>query len=623
MLHFYLVYTILDFDSNDESKIKKVFYKMKKRTVCLFVLISAFLSACAFLMNWPTQQQKPTTVIPDSDTMSEMDELFYEIVKDRSLRDIPETADFSSYLVATMAKRESDFLSAGDYYAKASQQDPNYADLYNQTYLMYVLAGEIDKSVPYAQKVLEVNENNILSRLVLFSYAVKNKKFDKAQNFLNMQGSNEGLDLYKVSLLPLLQSWIYVGQGEKEKALKSLYPLSQKGVLESLYYLHVGLIADYFNDVQKAEQAYDELAKMETPSLHGLMVMYDFYKRKQLLEKRPSFMQAYLKEKASNFISRDLMMNPSEMYQAKDVKHGMSMAFFDMASLVSQSDNYEVSLYLIRLASDLDPSASINQLFLGEILEAMGQYKEANKVYRSLTKKSDLYLSMQLRLASSLIKMEQSKEAKDVLLNMIETNPKVPIYHLMLGDLYRNDEKYRDALEAYQNALNKVQNKGESQVAVLYFNMAICYENLDKNNSAKVKDLLEKAIQLDSTNPVYLNYLGYTLAEQGKDLQKALDVVKLALKQAPNDSNILDSLGWIYYKMKDYEKALPIMEKAVEKEPGNAIINEHLGDIYWRVGRLKDARFQWAHARTLKEYATDGLRRRIDEKMEKGLSKEK
>ena len=126
-------------------------------------------------------------------------------------------------------------------------------------------------------------------------------------------------------------------------------------------------------------------------------------------------------------------------------------------------------------------------------------------------------------------------------------------------------------------------------------------------------------MSLDPKNPIYLNYLGYTWVERGKNLPQALTMIQTAVEQVPDDGNLLDSLGWAYYMMGDYKSALPVMEKAVEKEAGNAIINDHLGDIYWRLGRFRDARFQWAHARSLKQYNSDQLKAQIDEKIKNGL----
>ena len=77
-----------------------------------------------------------------------------------------------------------------------------------------------------------------------------------------------------------------------------------------------------------------------------------------------------------------------------------------------------------------------------------------------------------------------------------------------------------------------------------------------------------------------LNYIGYTYAEQGINLDEAEALIKKALKLKPEDGYIIDSLGWVYFQKGNYKKAVKLLEKAVESNAEDAIIKEHLGDAY-------------------------------------------
>ena len=66
-----------------------------------------------------------------------------------------------------------------------------------------------------------------------------------------------------------------------------------------------------------------------------------------------------------------------------------------------------------------------------------------------------------------------------------------------------------------------------------------------------------------------------------------------------NDGYIVDSLGWVYYRLGRFEEAVRELERAIELRPADPVINDHLGDAYWMVGRRNEARFQWNHARDL------------------------
>ena len=72
-----------------------------------------------------------------------------------------------------------------------------------------------------------------------------------------------------------------------------------------------------------------------------------------------------------------------------------------------------------------------------------------------------------------------------------------------------------------------------------------------------------------------------------------------AVELRPNDGYIVDSLGWVYFRLGEFNNAVERLERAVELEPGDPTINDHLGDAYWRVGREREARFQWKRALSL------------------------
>ncbi|MEO0980258.1 MAG: tetratricopeptide repeat protein, partial [Pseudomonadota bacterium] len=108
-----------------------------------------------------------------------------------------------------------------------------------------------------------------------------------------------------------------------------------------------------------------------------------------------------------------------------------------------------------------------------------------------------------------------------------------------------------------------------------------------------------KALELNENQPLVLNYLGYSLVDQGLKLDEALEMIKTAVELRPTDGYIVDSLGWVYYRLGRYEDAVRELERAIELRPADPVINDHLGDAYWMVGRRNEARFQWNHARDL------------------------
>jgi Flp pilus assembly protein TadD len=110
------------------------------------------------------------------------------------------------------------------------------------------------------------------------------------------------------------------------------------------------------------------------------------------------------------------------------------------------------------------------------------------------------------------------------------------------------------------------------------------------------------------------------MVELDLDYDEALQLIEKAVEGQPNSGYIVDSLGWVLYRLGRYEEAVSQMEKAVELLPIDPVVNDHLGDVYWAVGRLREADFQWRRALALiGEETTDADPDRIRRKIDVGL----
>jgi Flp pilus assembly protein TadD len=106
--------------------------------------------------------------------------------------------------------------------------------------------------------------------------------------------------------------------------------------------------------------------------------------------------------------------------------------------------------------------------------------------------------------------------------------------------------------------------------------------------------------------------------EQKQNLERAQEMLRRAVELRPEDGYIVDSLGWVYYRLGKYDRAVEKLERAVELRPADPTINDHLGDAYWKVGRKQEARFQWERALSLDPDAEEIPT--IEAKLEDGLS---
>ena len=114
-----------------------------------------------------------------------------------------------------------------------------------------------------------------------------------------------------------------------------------------------------------------------------------------------------------------------------------------------------------------------------------------------------------------------------------------------------------------------------------------------------------------------MSVLGYSLVEQRRNLDEALDMIERAVAGRPESGYIVDSLGWVLYRLDRFDEAVAPMERAVELEPNDPVINDHLGDVYWMVGRTREAEFQWSRALSFEPEPAEA--ERIRRKLELGL----
>ena len=180
----------------------------------------------------------------------------------------------------------------------------------------------------------------------------------------------------------------------------------------------------------------------------------------------------------------------------------------------------------------------------------------------------------------------------------------------------RRDEQYAEAAVAYDGALALIPDP-ESHHWPLFYQRGISYERSKQWDKAEAD--FRKALDLQPDQPLVLNYLGYSWVEMRKNLAEAQAMIEKAVEQRPEDGYIVDSLGWVLYRLGDFPGAVKHLERAVELRPVDPVINDHFGDALWQVGRRIEARFQWKRALSFEPEDKDAIR--IRKKLAQGLDK--
>jgi Flp pilus assembly protein TadD len=151
-----------------------------------------------------------------------------------------------------------------------------------------------------------------------------------------------------------------------------------------------------------------------------------------------------------------------------------------------------------------------------------------------------------------------------------------------LAASYQRQGRGKDAVTLLARALD-VRPQDES----LLYALGTAYERQgDVDNAIHC---MRKLLEANPRHAPAMNFIGYVLAERGRELEEAEDLVLQALALRPDEASFLDSLGWLYYRRGDYERAVSVLERATALAPDEPVINDHLGDAYMAVSKKMKA----------------------------------
>jgi len=170
--------------------------------------------------------------------------------------------------------------------------------------------------------------------------------------------------------------------------------------------------------------------------------------------------------------------------------------------------------------------------------------------------------------------------------------PKDAASWLYQAALYERQNKLPEAVKVYKEA----QAKWPSDPQILYRLALALWSAGDQKEGLEAG---EKLLALSPNDPDAQNFVGYSLAEQGQNLDRAQELITKAVTVKPDNPYYQDSLAWLFYKRGDMPKAWEAIQKAVAAKPNQADIWEHYGDIAKAMNLPKEAAAGYAKALTL------------------------
>jgi tetratricopeptide (TPR) repeat protein len=290
-----------------------------------------------------------------------------------------------------------------------------------------------------------------------------------------------------------------------------------------------------------------------------------------------------------------LLMNSKHMDEAREQFQTLNKQHPDIPDVLYalglldlQTDHLEDGERHFKRLIELGERRMEASYHLGLIAEFKQEPEAAIKWFSAVTQ-GQFFHHSQLKLASLLSRQGKADDALDLLHELATEIPqeKLQIY-LLEGEILYQAKRYQEAYDLHDRALEEMPEETR-----LLYGRAMAAERL--NLLEKTEADLTTVLSLEPNNVQALNGLGYTLADRTERYEEAYNYLQRAIELSPEDPAVIDSMGWVLYRMGRHQDAIQHIQRAYDalKDPEVAA---HLGEVLWANGQHDKARQVWDDA---------------------------
>ncbi|MEM9580140.1 MAG: tetratricopeptide repeat protein [Pseudomonadota bacterium] len=539
----------------------------------------------------------------------------------------PALADLApgAYLAARSAAVNGDFDAAARNFTQALARDPSNPELLENAAVSMLALGDLERAEVIAKQIVDLDQRSQVAHMILVARAASVEDYDTV---LQRVSSDRGVGPLVDGLL---RSWSLVGTGDMAAALDSFDAVGEEPGLQGFALYHKALALALVGDLEGADAIFampeaGALRQTRRGAMAHIEVLSQLGRSDDALMMLEESFGSDLDPRLRDMRTTLQAGGKLAFTTITTARDGMAEVFFTVASALRNEASEDYTLLYSRAAEHLRPDHIDTLLLSAGLLEQMERYSLATKTYARVSPDNPAYHAAELGRAEALRRAGKPDAAIEVLQALTKSHGDLPIVHSSLGDALRSQEDYEGAVAAYDAALALFEEELRSQWFV-YYARGISHERLQAWPQAEAD--FRKALELNPDQPQVLNYLGYSLVEKQIKLDEALGMIERAVAAQPDSGYIVDSLGWVLFRLGRYEDAVGHMERATELMPVDPIVNDHLGDVYWSVGRYLEAEFQWKRALSFVDFGDasqeadpDRIRRKLEVGLDQVLSEE-
>lgn len=494
-------------------------------------------------------------------------------------------------LTAEIAGHRKRFDIALDQYLQQAQSTKD-ADIAERTVRIALFMGSSHHALEGLNVWLEVEPENPILHQTAAQVLMESGDFKKALVHLQTLQTLTGISQYDF----LAANAGHLSTVYQQELLKDLQAIKQEQPYNPSLLYAEGLMLQHLKQYQESynaiEQALRAKPDMLSAALQKARVLALLERPEDALKWLTKLRKKHPNNKGVQVLSARILLEQQRYEEAH-------AAFNELHKNFPEDSNILLSLALLNdeLGFKEEAKDGFYQLlaneehlseahfYLGRLADDQGNIHEAISHFSQVAPSRE-FLAAQLR-ASYLIKNEFGLSVAQEFLQ--ENTEHYPRYR---NELFRIElELLIDAAE-YQQAfelLNIALTQSPENIDLLY-TRAMLGEKI--NDLSILENDLRSILSIQPNHTDALNALGYTLADRTDRYEEALELVQQAHLQKPNNPAIMDSLGWVYFRMGDFDKALPLLEKAFNIMADHEIA-AHLGELLWITNKQGEAIKVW------------------------------
>ena len=474
---------------------------------------------------------------------------------------------------------EGNAQAAAEAFEKAIDADPTNQDLRFSLAELYIQIDQPDHAMRVIEDILIQNPDSVRAHLTLGNAFFSSQKPQEAiphyQRVIELDPEREQTRIH------LAIAFLRVGEFDKAvdtlKALLKLNPKSQPGRMAlARVYRDTGLdlLAEeqylfLIENFPEMGQAYLELGFLYEESQDWAEALKVF---KMAQQHRPldfalrhHVARIYVAQgeydKALNELNVIIDLKPDDL----DARRKVGLIYMEQSRWSEAAKVFEE---ILEIQPDLDQI----RYYLGTVLEQQENWELALEAFRQIPISSKLYDDSISHITYILMETGRRAEAIDLLEEHLEQGASRAAIYSYLAALYLEDEESENALKVIRRGLQQFPEDLE-----LLYQKGMIFERMGDHKQAL--QIMQNIVSIDPDNAEALNFIAYAYAEANENLDEALELIEraVAINRAPH---ILDTLGWVYYRLARYSEALEAILEANEQLPEDDVVLEHLGDVY-------------------------------------------